>query len=166
MFCPNCGAQYVEGVKFCANCGDTLQSATPPSAPARTPAQQMKAQTANPVNTVPTAAKVFGWISMVLSCLGIIGMVMIFSVTAMPSYQGSNTLIHSEDAARLIVFFLGAVLGYMFSPLGGISGIISLIIMLTKRNRKKIWLPITGIAIGLVALFGSILATVFMAETI
>lgn len=116
------------------------------------------------VNKVPTVAKVFGWISMVLSCLGIIGMVMILSVIVLPSYQGSDSLIHSEDAAKLIVYFIGAVLGYMLSPLGSLSGIISLINMLKRRNRKMIWLPITGIAIGVVALFGSILSTVIMID--
>lgn len=82
----------------------------------------------------------------------------------MPSYQGSSPFIHSEDASKMLVFLLGAVLGYMLAPLGGISGIISLIVMLTKRKRKMLWLPITGIAIGTVAFIGSILATVSMIE--
>ena len=120
--------------------------------------------TENNVTKVPTAAKVFGWISMVMSGLGMIGMVLIAVASAMPSYQGSSPLIHSEDASKMLVFLLGAVLGYMLAPLGGISGIISLIVMLTKRNRKMLWLPITGIAIGTVAFIGSILATVSMIE--
>ncbi len=120
--------------------------------------------TENNVTKVPTAAKVLGWISMVMSGLGMIGMVLIVVASAMPSYQGSSPLIHSEDASKLLVFLLGAVLGYMLAPLGGISGIISLIVMLTKRNRKMLWLPITGIAIGTVAFTGSILATVSMSE--
>ena len=41
-----------------------------------------------------------------------------------------------------------------------------MIIMLTKRNRKMIWLPITGAAIGLIALFGTIYASVFLIETL
>ena len=118
----------------------------------------------NNVTKVPTAAKVFGWISMVMSGLGMIGMVLIAVASAMPSYQGSSPFIHSEDASKMLVFLLGAVLGYMLAPLGGISGIISLIVMLTKRNRKMLWLPITGIAIGTVAFIGSILATVSMIE--
>ena len=120
--------------------------------------------TENNVTKVPTAAKVFGWISMVMSGLGMIGMVLIAVASAMPSYQGSSPLIHSEDASKMLVFLLGAVLGYMLAPLGGISGIISLIVMLTKRNRKMLWLPITGIAIGTVAFIGSILATVSVIE--
>lgn len=28
MFCPNCGTQLPEGVKFCANCGSAISSAT------------------------------------------------------------------------------------------------------------------------------------------
>lgn len=120
--------------------------------------------TENNVTKVPTASKVLGWISMVMSGLGMIGMVLIAVASAMPSYQGSSPLIHSEDASKMLVFFLGAALGYTTAPLGGILGIISLIVMLTKRNRKMLWFPITGIAIGTVAFIGSILATVSMIE--
>ena len=120
--------------------------------------------TENNVKKIPTVAKVFGWVSLIMSGLGMIGMILIVIASAMPSYQGSSPLIHSEDASKMIVFFLGGVLGYLLSPLGCLSGIISFIVMLTKHNTKKIWLAITGTVIGLVSLFGSILATVFMIE--
>ena len=78
----------------------------------------------------------------------------------MPSYQGTSVQIQSEDAAKVVVFFLGCVIGYGVSPLGFISGIVSLIIMLTKPNKKMIWLPITGTALGLAGVFGVLLAIV------
>lgn len=114
-------------------------------------------------NKVPSLGKVFGWISMIMSGLGMIGMILIFISAAMPAHKGSSPLIQSEDAAKMLVFFLGGVLGYMSSPLGCLSGLVSFIIMLTKRNTKMIWLPIAGAVIGVVALFGSILATVVFA---
>ena len=112
------------------------------------------------VNKVPTVAKVFGWISMALSCLGLLGTVLVIISALMPSYQGTSVQIQSEDAAKVAVFFLGCVIGYGVSPLGFISGIVSLIIMLTKPNKKMIWLPITGTALGLAGIFGVLLAIV------
>ena len=160
MLCPNCGKQNIDGVKFCANCGAALQTVAPAAipTPVRTPVPQMQVQNTNPVKKVPTAAKVLGWISMVLSCLGMIGMVLVFVAAAMPS--GSGVLIDSEGGARLSVFFIGICLGGMLAPIGDVLGIISLINMLTKRNRKMIWLPITGIVLGTAAFIGSILGTV------
>ena len=111
----------------------------------------------NSVNKVPTVSKVFGVLSLVLSGLGIIGMVLIIIAIGMPS--GSSVLIDSKDGAKLTVFFLGACLGYMLAPVGGLFGIISMIIMLVKRSRKMLWLPITGAAIGMFAFVGSIIAT-------
>ena len=118
------------------------------------------------VNKVPTVAKVFGWIAIALSCIGIIGIVLIAIATAMPSSQGTSPLIQSKDAAKMTVFVLGMATGTLISPLGSVSGIVSLIIMLVKRNIKMIWLPITGTAVGLVALFGTILATVNLIGTL
>jgi hypothetical protein len=112
----------------------------------------------NSVNQVPKVSKVFGVLSLVFSGLGIIGMVMIIIAAAMPS--GRSVLIDSESGARLTVFFLGVCLGYMLAPVGGLFGIISMIVMLVKRKRKILWLPITGAAIGMFAFVGSILATV------
>lgn len=157
MFCPNCGVQNADGVKFCANCGAAFQ----PAAPSFTPVQQMQVQNTNPVNKVPTVAKVFGVISMILSGLGMIGMVLVFIASGMPS--GSGVLIDSEGGARLSVFFIGICLGCMLAPLGGVAGLISLINMLTRRSAKMIWLPITGMVLAAVALIGSILATVSIA---
>ena len=116
----------------------------------------------NDVKKIPAAAKVFGWISIILSGLGIIGAVLIVIASAMPS--GSSVLIQSEDAARITVFFLGIILGWCVSSLGSVSGIISLITMLVKRNKKMIWLPITGIALGVFAFFAAILAMANMFE--
>lgn len=183
MYCSSCGSLINEGQSFCANCGAPVSAPVQPApqpsvqqvqpaqpvyqqpvtqapAPVQTPVRQMQVQNANPVNKVPAAAKVLGWISVVLSCLGIIGMVLIVIATAMPSYQGSSAQIHSEDVSKGVVFFLGDALGLMLSPIGGLLGIISMIIMLTKRNKKMIWLPITGAAIGLIALIGTIMASV------
>ncbi|PWJ69466.1 hypothetical protein B0O40_1834 [Ruminococcaceae bacterium R-25] len=111
----------------------------------------------NSVNKVPKGPKVLGVLSMVFSGLGIIGMVMIMIAAALPS--GRSVQIESVEATKLIVFFLGACLGYMLAPVGGLLGIISMIIMLVKRSRKILWLPITGAAIGMFAFVGSIIAT-------
>lgn len=111
----------------------------------------------NSVNKVPKGPKVLGVLSMVFSGLGIIGMVMIMIAAALPS--GRSVQIESVEATKLIVFFLGACLGYMLAPVGGLLGIISMIIMLVKRSRKILWLPITGAAIGFFAFVGSIIAT-------
>lgn len=164
MYCNSCGSLIKDGQSFCANCGAPV--AHPVQSASQPVVQQVQVQNANPVNKVPTAAKVLGWISMVLSCLGMIGVVLILIATAMPSYQGTSVQIQSEDVSKAAVFFLGDALGLMLSPVGGLLGIISMIIMLTKRNRKKIWLPIAGAAIGLIALFGTIYASVFMIESL
>jgi hypothetical protein len=111
----------------------------------------------NSVNKVPKGPKVLGVLSMVFSGLGIIGMVMIIIALALPS--GRSVQIESVEATKVIVFFLGACLGYMLAPVGGLLGIISMIIMLVKRSRKILWLPITGAAIGMFAFVGSIMAT-------
>lgn len=111
----------------------------------------------NSVNKVPKGPKVLGVLSMVFSGLGIIGMVMIMIAAALPS--GRSVQIESVEATKLIVFFLGACLGYMLAPVGGLLGIISMIIMLVKRSRKMLWLPITGAAIGMFAFVGSVIAT-------
>lgn len=111
----------------------------------------------NSVNKVPKGPKVLGVLSMVFSGLGIIGMVMIMIAAALPS--GRSVQIESVEATKLIVFFLGACLGYMLAPVGGLLGIISMIVMLVKRSRKILWLPITGAAIGMFAFVGSIIAT-------
>lgn len=111
----------------------------------------------NSVNKVPKGPKVLGVLSMVFSGLGIIGMVMIMIAAALPS--GRSVQIESVEATKLIVFFLGACLGYMLAPVGGLLGIISMIIMLVKRSRKILWLPITGAAIGMFAFAGSVIAT-------
>ena len=47
----------------------------------------------------------------------------------------------------------------MLAPVGGLLGIISMIVMLVKRSRKILWLPITGAAIGMFAFVGSVIAT-------
>ena len=111
----------------------------------------------NSVNKVPKGPKVLGVLSMVFSGLGIIGMVMIMIAAALPS--GRSVQIESVEATKLIVFFLGACLGYMLAPVGGLFGIISMIVMLVKRKRKMLWLPITGAAIGMFAFVGSVIAT-------
>ena len=111
----------------------------------------------NSVKKVPKGPKVLGVLSMVFSGLGIIGMVMIMIAAALPS--GRSVQIESVEATKLIVFFLGACLGYMLAPVGGLLGIISMIVMLVKRSRKILWLPITGAAIGMFAFAGSIIAT-------
>lgn len=116
--------------------------------------------TENNKKEVPSAAKVCGRISLVISCLGMLGMLLIVIASVMPSYQGTSLMIHSEDAARAVVFFVGCAIGYLLPPLGGLLGIISLIIMLVDRRKKMIWLPIAGTAIGIIAFVGSILATV------
>ena len=111
----------------------------------------------NSVKKVPKGPKVLGVLSMVFSGLGIIGMVMIMIAAALPS--GRSVQIESVEATKLIVFFLGACLGYMLAPVGGLLGIISMIVMLVKRSRKMLWLPITGAAIGMFAFAGSVIAT-------
>ena len=194
MYCNSCGAPVKDGQSFCANCGapvthpvqpapqSVIQPVQPsqpvyqqpmpqvtsavPAAPVQTTAPQMQVQNVKPLNKVPTAAKVLGWISMVLSCLGMIGVVLILIAAAMPSYQGSSVQIQSEDVSKAAVFFMGMCIGYMLSPVGGLLGIISMIIMLIKRSRKMIWLPITGAAIGLIAFVGTTLAGVFLIATL
>lgn len=152
MYCRSCGSLVKDGQSFCANCG----------APVASSVQPVLNMAGNDVKKIPAAAKVFGWISLILSGLGIIGAVLIVIASAMPS--GSSVLIQSEDAARITVFFLGMILGWCVSSLGSVSGIISLITMLVKRNKKLIWLPITGIALGVFAFFAAILAMANMFE--
>lgn len=120
----------------------------------------------NNVNKVPGVSKAFGWISLVLSCLAFFGVLLVLIVAVMPSYNGTSVLIQSEDVAKMGVFFLGNVLGYMLSPVGGIAGIVSLITMLTKRSRKMLWLPITGIAVAGCAFIGTVLASVSVIEAL
>ena len=46
------------------------------------------------------------------------------------------------------------------SSLGGVAGLISLITMLVKKSKSKIWLPITGLAAGVFAFIAATLAMV------
>ena len=182
MYCSSCGSLIKDGQSFCGNCGAPAASATRPApqpAPQPAPVYQQPVPQPIPqpmpqpavsqirtdqnmagsdVQKVPAAAKVFGWISIILSGLGVIGAVMVLIASAMPS--GSSVLIQSEDAARITVFFFGMLLGCFVSFLGGVSGIISLITMLVKHNKKMIWLPITGVGLAVFAFFATIIATV------
>lgn len=115
---------------------------------------------------VSAVAKVFGWISVVMSCLGIIGAVLIVVAMLMPSYQGTSVQIQSEDAAKAGVFFIGCAIGEMCSSGGFLSGLISLIIMLVKKSKKKIWLPIAGMVIGISAFVWMTFSMVTMIESL
>lgn len=53
MFCKNCGKQLADGVKFCANCGTSIDGANAPVAPAAPTAQAAPATPVAPVT--PTA---------------------------------------------------------------------------------------------------------------
>lgn len=181
MYCSSCGSLIKDGQSFCGNCGAPAAFPARPAPqpipqqapvyqqpvpqPVLQPAPQPAVQQIRPdlnmagsnVNKVPTASKAFGWISIILSGLGIIGAVMVLIASGMPS--GSSVLIQSEDAARITVFFFGMLLGCFVSFLGGVSGIISLITMLVKHNKKMIWLPITGIGLAAFAFIATIMAT-------
>ena len=160
MYCSSCGSLIKDDQSFCANCGAPVASVLPAPQPEVRKIQSVQNMAGSDVKKIPAAAKVFGWISIILSGLGIIGAVLISAASAMPS--SSSVLIQSEDAARITLFFFGMILGLCVSSLGGVSGIISLITMLVKKNKKMIWLPITGIALGVFAFFATILSMVNM----
>ncbi len=84
MFCPSCGAQNIEGVKFCKTCGKPLEAASAPAAPATTqsaPAASVPQQSApsygtaaassNGKNGGETAAFVLAIIAIVLTFIPI-----------------------------------------------------------------------------------------------
>ena len=174
MYCSSCGSLIKDGQSFCANCGAPAAKPAQPAAqpvqpapqpvyqqpvmqvPAASPVAPSESLGQEPVKKVPAFTKVFGWISIVLAVLGIIGMIMLMAASAMPS--GKGVLIQSEDASKLGVLFIGLCLGVMLAPIGDITGTISLIGMLVSRNKKMIWLPITGIVVSALAFFGTIMA--------
>ena len=184
MYCSSCGSLIKDGQSFCANCGapatKPAQPAVQPVQPAPQPAAQqvqysqpvyrqpvMQVPAAapvapseslgqEPVKKVPAFTKVFGWISIVMAVLAIIGMIMVMAASVMPS--GKGVLIQAEDASKLGVLFIGLCFGVMLAPIGDITGTISLIGMLVSRNKKMIWLPITGIVVSALAFFGTIMA--------
>ena len=182
MYCSSCGSLIKDGQSFCANCGTPVSRPVQPAPqptfqpvpqpvpqqapvcqqsipqPAIMQSQPVPNKTGSSANKVPTVSKVFGWISIIMSGLGIIGAVLMFIASAMPS--GSSVLIQSEDAAKLTVLFIGMVLGWYVSSLGGVAGLISLITMLVKKSKSKIWLPITGLAAGVFAFFAATIAMV------
>ena len=158
MYCSSCGSLIKDGQSFCANCGAPVASVLPAPQPEVRKIQSVQNMAGSDVKKIPAAAKVFGWISIILSGLGIIGAVLISAASAMPS--SSSVLIQSEDAAKLTVLFIGMVLGWYVSSLGGVAGLISLITMLVKKNKSKIWLPITGLAAGVFAFIAATIAMV------
>ena len=110
------------------------------------------------------AATSFGWLSVILSAAGMIGVVLLLIGGNMPRSNNHTAQISSEDARRLVVFVLGIGCGFLLPFSGGFAAIVSIITMLSKRNFKKFWLPILGIIIGFIVIAGTVFGMTYMTE--
>ena len=96
-------------------------------------------------------AVILGWVSFGLSLAAFVGSLIVVLAVAIPTSSGSHK-ISDVEVLRLVLFVIGLFPAFLLSLPGGITGIISLIKMLTNKNKAKMWLPITGI-VGAVAAF-------------
>ncbi|MCR5529702.1 MAG: hypothetical protein K6F49_10835 [Saccharofermentans sp.] len=90
------------------------------------------------------SAVILGWVSLGLAAASVIGGIIIFIAFAIPKAAEPHKISNIE-VLRLILFLIGAFPAYILSPAGGITGIISLVQMISKKNKAKLWLPVTGI---------------------
>lgn len=103
MFCSKCGAENVDGARFCASCGAALAVATPVQVPP--PPPPVRGVEPAPVTT--TASGPTGktpWVAALLSAV----------------ITGAGQLYNNDWKKGLAMFF-GAVLGLMFT--GGLATI-------------------------------------------
>ena len=103
------------------------------------------------VNKVRDGAVILGWVSFGLTLAAFIGSLIVVFAVVIPKPSG-NHKISDVEVLRLVLFMIGLIPAFLLSPAGGITGIISLIKMMAKKNKAKMWLPITGI-VGAVAAF-------------
>jgi len=101
MFCSKCGAENVDGARFCASCGTALAVAAPvqvpPPPPVRGAEPAAVAAAASPTGKTP-------WVAALLSAV----------------ITGAGQLYNNDWKKGLAMFF-GAVLGLMFT--GGLATI-------------------------------------------
>jgi len=133
MFCPNCGTQNADGVRFCANCGTNLipdANAAPvqPQAPYATPVEPVQ-----PVQPVQPVAPIVAMPQQKTNVLCIVGMITSFvSIITL----GTTSLI------SLILSIIG-------------------LIMAGKKNERGKGQAITGIIISSVLVVTMIFGVVF-----
>ena len=97
MFCPNCGTQNNDGVKFCANCGTALT----PDTPAAAPVQQYNPVNADPVNVAPVYTPVNTGAAQKTNVLCVVGFIVSLA---------SIVLLGTTAIIGLILFILLVVL--------------------------------------------------------
>lgn len=121
MFCPNCGTQNNDGVKFCANCGTALT----PDIPAAAPVQQYNPVNVNPVNAEP--------------------------VNVAPVYTPVNTVAAQKTNVLCVVGFIVSLASIVLLGTTAIIGLILSIIGLiaaNKNNQKGKGMGIAGVIIS------------------
>lgn len=121
--CDSCGADLVEGAKFCKNCGREVSAAAPASAPPpqqtyyQAPPQQppyYPQQDTSPMTVGQFVA------TFLIQCIPIVGIIMLF-VWAF----GSDTNINRRNYARamLIILAVGVALYIvLFAAIGSFIG--------------------------------------------
>lgn len=141
MYCPSCGAQNVEGVKFCKTCGKALETASAPVATAAqpvTPAPAPQQQVTNVAQTAPasenssTAAFVLAIIAVVLTFIpipfidwiagpcAIIGFALAFNIWYLAKKNDSTVPVKMIIA---LVFAAYALLNILTTNMGGGAGL-------------------------------------------
>ena len=135
MFCPNCGTQNNDGVKFCANCGAGL---TPAAQPAPAPAP---APAAVPVTPVAPAAPVAPAVP-------------VAPVTAMPQQKTNVLCIVGFIASLVSIPLLGttAIISLVLCIIG--------LIVAGKKNEKGKGQAIAGTIISAVLVLVWIVAII------
>lgn len=111
------------------------------------------------VKKVRDGAVILGWVSLGLSLLAFFGSLIVVIAVVVPKPSG-NHKISDVEVLRLVLFMIGLIPAFIVSPAGGITGIISLVKMQAKKNKSKMWLPITGIAGAVAAFVIAVLAMV------
>lgn len=118
MFCPNCGTQNNDGVKFCANCGAALT----PDTPAAAPVQQYNP--VNPVNTNP------------------VNVTPVYSANTSAAQKTNVLCIVGFIVSLVSIVLLGttAIIGLILSVIG--------LIVANKSNQKGKGMGIAGVIIS------------------
>ena len=116
------------------------------------------------IKKASTASKALGWISVIASALALAGAALTVISAMMPKSNSASAAIQSEDAHRLLVFVIGLFLAFCGSGAGTLTGIISLCTMLGNNKEKKLWLPIIGIAVGIISFISVIFGIALLSE--
>lgn len=146
-FCPKCGTKLEENGKFCVECGNSLQGN----------------ETSKPA-TVEKNAKGVSIASMILGIVSILWTLsMLISLSSSIPALDELLLDYGMDAERI-----GAIIGFCigYTLFAFVPGIVSLVLGLVGCSRKKNGMAISGIIMGSIGIFASLVCIIYIATGI